>query len=384
MSDVKQPSKRVLLISGYDAASHKYWRQSLESGLKDYSWTQVSLPDRYYAWRIRGNGLTLAYQYKDILSKNYDCLIVTSMVDLNSLRGFVPKLAKVPTIVYCHENQFDYPHNEQKLDFANRLNAQLSSIYAMLSANKVLFNSQYNRESYLSGAKKLLKKLPDGVPAGIIENIRSKSSVLAVPIVSPDIKRPLVGKSKQLLEIVWNHRWEFDKQPEVLFSALNELKALGYQFRLHVMGQSFRKIPECFEKASVDLQEEIVTWGYQSLQTYHNILNQADVVISTALHDFQGLSMLEAISRGCHPIAPNRVAYPEYIESTDLYQVDVNLDEGQQLCEKLVEFYQRRDENPTNLKVDYHKKIQEYSTEHLLPQYKTLIDATISIEMSSE
>ena len=384
MSDVKQPSKRVLLISGYDAASHKYWRQSLESGLKDYSWTQVSLPDRYYAWRIRGNGLTLAYQYKEILSKNYDCLIVTSMVDLNSLRGFIPELAKIPTIVYCHENQFDYPHNEQKLDMANRLNAQLSSIYAMLSANKVLFNSHYNRESYLSGAKKLLKKLPDGVPTGIIESIQSKSSVLAVPIVSPDITSSFVGKSKQLMEIVWNHRWEFDKQPEVLFSALNKLKALGYQFRLHVMGQSFRKVPECFEKARVDLQEEIVTWGYQSLQAYHNILNQADVVVSTALHDFQGLSMLEAISRGCHPIAPNRVAYPEYIESTDLYQVGVNLDEGQQLCEKLVELYQRWEVNSTNLKVDYLKKMQEYSTEHLLPQYKTLINATISVEVSSE
>ena len=55
-----------------------------------------------------------------------------------------------------------------------------------------------------------------------------------------------------LPHIVWNHRWEYDKQPEVFFDALLRLKNAGYSFKLHVLGQSFRKVPACFAQAKLD------------------------------------------------------------------------------------------------------------------------------------
>ena len=36
-------------------------------------------------------------------------------------------------------------------------------------------------------------------------------------------------------------------------------------------------------------------------------------MVSTALHDFQGLAMLEAMASGCVPLAPDRLAYREYV-----------------------------------------------------------------------
>ena len=41
-------------------------------------------------------------------------------------------------------------------------------------------------------------------------------------------------------------------------------------------------------------------------------MDKSDFVVSTSLHDFQGLSILEAVSRGCLPLLPKRVVYPEY------------------------------------------------------------------------
>ena len=43
--------------------------------------------------------------------------------------------------------------------------------------------------------------------------------------------------------IVWNHRWEHDKNPEGFFEAIINLDRKGYDFKIIVLGQSFRDIP---------------------------------------------------------------------------------------------------------------------------------------------
>jgi glycosyltransferase involved in cell wall biosynthesis len=379
---------KILLLSGYDAASHQFWRERLQTELPEYDWTQIALADRYFSWRIRGNSLTFGFEYREQLELDYDCLIVTSMVDLASLRGFVPKLARIPTLVYVHENQFDYPESQGTHQQHNQLNAQLTSIYSLLCADKILFNSQYNFDTFYQGASNLLKKLPDGIPNGLIARLKHLSSVLAVPIEAYAIGQQVtnrrnfveetkpIGPSELELHLVWNHRWEYDKQPEVLFDALVKFKQLGFRFKLHVLGQSFRHIPKCFILAKKALAEHIVTWGYQPREKYDAILSQADLVISTALHDFQGLSMLEAIARGAKPIAPNRVAYPEYIAADDLYSVDSINSEHERLCQHLVSVYQQwpHFESDKNSIVTTNA-IESYFSSRLIPLYREVIDS---------
>ena len=48
------------------------------------------------------------------LARDYDLALATSMVDLASLRGLIPKLAAVPSLLYFHENQFAYPAGHQR------------------------------------------------------------------------------------------------------------------------------------------------------------------------------------------------------------------------------------------------------------------------------
>ncbi|MBL4866474.1 MAG: DUF3524 domain-containing protein, partial [Pseudomonadales bacterium] len=101
--------KRILLLEGYEAASHKAWHQGMTRCLNEYDWTVIALPPRHFAWRIRGSALSFVSHFRAALEEPYDLLICTSMVDLATLRGLIPSLAECRSILYFHENQFVYP-----------------------------------------------------------------------------------------------------------------------------------------------------------------------------------------------------------------------------------------------------------------------------------
>jgi glycosyltransferase involved in cell wall biosynthesis len=300
---------RILLLSAYDAHSHRRWRQGLVDAFPGWQWTVLTLPPRNFLWRIRGNSLSWAFSERETLEQPYDLVIATSMTDLSTLKGLVPALARTPCIVYCHENQFAYPDRRGKL----RNEPVFVGLYATLAADRVIFNSDYNRQTFLDGAQTLLKKMPDAVPPGVVEHIAGKSCVIPVPLEQhwfTDASRPDAGP----LTIVWNHRWEYDKAPERMFAALLKLQEDGVDFRAHVIGQQFREQPPVFAEMRLLLESHIGEWGMVEPDTeYQKLLQQSHVVLSTTLHEFQGLAVLEAVAAGCVPLVPDRLAYPEFI-----------------------------------------------------------------------
>ncbi len=313
---------KILLLSAYDANSHKYWHQSLVANLPEHQWTVLTLEPRFFSWRIRGNSLSWAFNKREILSEKYDLLIATSMVDLNGLRGFIPSLASIPNVLYFHENQFSYPLSsaKEKQGHSDNLEAQIVSLYAALCANLILFNSHFNRDSFLTGVKNLLKRLPDQIPKGLNETLTEKSSVLPVPINNSAFLLDQEKPSPKL-QIIWNHRWEYDKGPDRLLTALKKITP-ECPLTFHILGQSFRNIPSEFTAIKQLLIENqwLGEWGYiDSREKYIDVLKRSDAVLSTALHDFQGISILEAVATGCTPIVPNRLAYPELFSQETLY-----------------------------------------------------------------
>lgn len=330
---------KILLLSGYDAASHKRWRDGLVSFCDSHDWTCLSLPPRFFNWRVRGNSLSWAFSERATLERDYDLLIVTSMVDLSALRGFVPALSRLPTLMYFHENQFDYPLSKQKEALSPQaLEPQILSLYGALCADQLLFNSNYNRQTFLDGAAALLNKLPDAVPPGLVEQLQARSTVLPVPLESHCYQSNLAVDGT--LQILWNHRWEYDKGPERLLLLVNELLTFGVKFRLHVVGQQFRQQPKAFEQLNAKLRAADCggQWGYvESENEYRQLLRRCHIVLSTALHDFQGLSVLEAVACGCIPLLPNRQAYPEWFGEEHCYPslLDNSQLEMQQLAARI-------------------------------------------------
>lgn len=319
---------RILLLSAYDAASHRYWREGLVRHLPEHEWTVLTLPPRHFSWRLRGNSLSWAWGERERLSRPYDLLIATSMTDLSALRGMLPALARVPTLVYFHENQFDYPASGNEF---RSVEPAMLNLYTALSADRVLFNSDYNQRTLFEGIESLLKRLPDQVPPGLVERLAARSEVLPVPLLEESFQAPEARGER--LQVVWNHRWEFDKGPELLLAAMRQLAARRDDFVLHVVGQGFRRVPRAFGQLRELLGERIGHWGYiESVAEYRRLLRQADLVLSTALHDFQGIALLEGVAAGALPVVPDRLAYRELFPAECRYSGD---DEAAALADHL-------------------------------------------------
>ena len=317
---------RILLLSAYHAESHRRWCEGLISAFDDCQWTLLTLPPRYFSWRVRGNSLSWAFQQREVLEQEYDLLIATSMVDLSSLRGFVPKLAQLPTIVYFHENQFAYPLSKQA---QQTVEPQVLNIYTALCADRLLFNSEFNRSSFLAGCADLLRRLPDHVPEGISELLRTRSEILPVPIANSGFRTThnkgvdlWQGRSGdgQILKLLWAARHEYDKGPDRLLAILTQLEKRSVPYKIAILGQQFQSSPEEFKLIHQQFKHRIVQFGFvESSLEHRQWLQTADIILSTAIHEFQGLAVLEAIAEGCIPILPDRQVYPELVSESYLY-----------------------------------------------------------------
>jgi glycosyltransferase involved in cell wall biosynthesis len=310
-------ARKILLLSAYDAYSHQYWHQQLVAMFPDANWQLLTLKDRYFSWRMGGNALAFKAHFDKKLKLNYDLLIATSMTDLSTLRSFYPHLTQIPNLLYFHENQFGYPANSQQQGL---LEIQLRSILSALSADRIAFNSNYNQQTFFDGIKDFIKKMPDGIPKDLVTSFNDKSVVIPVPIKS-DCKTSDVNRDEnpEVLKVVWNHRWEHDKGPETLL-ALMRLCEHNARIKFHIIGQQFRNSPSAFESIDRNHRHQCLSFGFlKSRAQYIKTLQGSDVVLSTALHDFQGIAMLEAVACGCKPIAPKRLVYPEQYPAKNLY-----------------------------------------------------------------
>jgi glycosyltransferase involved in cell wall biosynthesis len=354
---------RVLLLSAYDAESHRYWHTLLRAGIPDWQWTLLTLPPRHFAWRVRSNALTWSAGDGAALAGDYDLLLATSMVDLATLRGLVPGLTRIPNIVYFHENQFVYPRGQGRHGL---LEAQLCTLYSALAADRLVFNSAFNRDSFLDGSDELLAAMPDGVPRDVSALIGEKSSVLPVPLATETIQRTAVPSEP--LQLIWNHRWEYDKGPDELLALCRTVIDSGLAVVVHVVGQQFRRQPDAFAELRLLLEAAGVlgSWGYlEDRRRYLERLASCDVVLSTALHDFQGLSVLEACALGCTPLVPDRLVYPEWVDAGFRYS---DREDALEKLKNLARHKLRGQALPR-------QNVSRFAASTLLPRYRALLEA---------
>jgi glycosyltransferase involved in cell wall biosynthesis len=241
---------------------------------------------------------------------SYDALLVTDLLSLADLKalwaGDCP-----PALAYFHENQLTYPLAPgEKLD----LQYGFTDITTCLAADLVRFNSRTHLDAFARSLPRFLKHMPEYRPSWVVGAIRQKSAVLYPgcrfdPGGEPDLPRP--GEAPL---VVWNHRWEFDKNPELFFRVLERAAAAGAGFRLALLGENFQTLPRAFVRARERLGERILRYGYvESREEYCRWLRRGAVVVSTAEQENFGISVVEAVRHGCAPLLPRRLSYPELI-----------------------------------------------------------------------
>ena len=312
----------ICLLEPFYTGSHRKWAE----GFQKYSSLNIdilSLKGRHWKWRMYGGAIALAekFLHQKMLP---DLILATDLLDLTTFMALTRKLTHaIPTAIYFHENQITYPWSPNDRDVQLKRNNQYGFINysSALVANQVFFNSHYHQTSFLDALPQFLKQFPDYNGLQNVAAISNKSKVLPLGM---DLKRFLpfqhVSKPEQPV-ILWNHRWEYDKNPEVFFQLLFRLKEEKIDFRLVVLGESFQKTPPIFEVAQKQLAKEILHFAYaDSFEEYAKWLWVADVLPVTSQQDFFGGSVVEAMYCGCYPLLPKRLAYPEHLPSTWWHQ----------------------------------------------------------------
>jgi glycosyltransferase involved in cell wall biosynthesis len=85
-------------------------------------------------------------------------------------------------------------------------------------------------------------------------------------------------------------------------------------FRLIVAGEHVDPNEPHFVAAREWLAPRTLAWGYApDPAAYRAMLRQADIVVSTAIQEFFGISVIEAMYCGCVPVLPRRLSYPELL-----------------------------------------------------------------------
>ncbi|UYV67383.1 GTDC1 [Cordylochernes scorpioides] len=219
-------------------------------------------------------------------------LFCSSVLNLAELVALRPDLARLRKVVYFHENQLAYPVREPKLrDYQFGYNNILTWLVFLHTA--------------------FLRSVPDYKPncQDVLDRISPKCQVLHFPLVFSPLRCPSPRHGP--LHIVWPHRWEHDKNPTEFFDVMFRLQESGSSFVLSVLGESYGEVPglnlqiskkSCrmrlwsvsaiFEEAKTRLESHILYWGYQkNYIAYLKVLSEADVVVSTAIHEFYGVAM---------------------------------------------------------------------------------------------
>lgn len=306
---------KILLVEPYFTGSHAAWAK----GYRHHSQHEVnilSLPGRFWKWRMHGGAVTLARQFLES-DLTPDLILATDMLDLTTFLALTrTRTATTPTAVYFHENQLTYPWSPTDRDIARKRDKHYGFINytSALAADAVLFNSQYHLESFLNALPNLLKHFPDYNELNTVQQIQQKSQVLplGLDLSRFDAFKPATTNNKPLL--IWTHRWEFDKGPEEFFNALIRLSEQGADFDLAVLGEKFRRKPKIFLSAKKRLGRHIVQFGYvDSFAEYAQWVWQADILPVTSHQDFFGASVVEALYCDCVPLLPKRLAYPYII-----------------------------------------------------------------------
>jgi glycosyltransferase involved in cell wall biosynthesis len=306
---------RVVLVEPFYGGSHRAWAD----GYAAHSGHDVHLvthDDAAWRWRLRGGSLTLADDLAATVAAagRPDVVLVSDMVNLPALLGFARRsVGDAPVAAYFHENQLLYSVEggggpDRQLGLVNWL--------TLAAADLVLFNSAHHRDGLMAELPGFLREVADDGHLRHLEAVAGRSEVVPVGVdlagLTPD-RRPALDGGAPL--ILWNHRWEWDKQIGPALGLLHELARQGVDFRVALVGEQPERLSAAVRRSVADLGDRVVVEGHLPRDEYVELLLRSDVVLSMATQEFFGIAMVEAIAAGCVPVLPDGLSYPEVIPS---------------------------------------------------------------------
>lgn len=350
----------ILLVSPFHGrSSHADWARGLLAHSR-HRFSTASLPDKAWRWRLKGGAVPLAEQAQQV--QEVDLILATSMTCLGTLFGLLRRspMASVPTVYYMHENQLSYPIRP-----GGKLDDQMvfRQFHSQLMADQVWFNSQHNLKGWFRHLPKLLDRYPDFQGHHRLEELRAKSKVVPVGLHLPSAPATLAKPQRPLL--LWNQRWEWEKGID-RFCGLVEKFGPEAPFDVVLLGGE-PPIHEPYRHRLVNfLGSRLLHLGWADNESYQHWMTRADLTVSTARHEFFGISLLEAAAHGQMLVLPDRLSYPELLpeslHSSCLYR------SGKSLYRLVKGFLQDR-ERYEGIRLDLQRTAYSFCWDQVAPMY---------------
>ena len=303
---------KVLVVEPYHGGSHRSWAEGIAAH-SSHDVRLVTHDGGFWKWRMHGAAVTLAAEIETVVAAwgRPDVVLVSDMVNLAALLGLARgSLGGVPVALYLHENQLTYPLPPGAVRDEGYAMANWVS---MRAADVVVCNSEHHRRDLFGALPGFLRRFPDHRHgAALVADVEARTTVVPVGIDGGLGELPRLDDGGPPV-VLWNHRWEYDKDPDAFFAAVAALADDGVPFRLAVAGQQFQTVPAVFADAERRFADRLVHFGTAAPDDYRRLLGRADVIVSTARHDFFGLAVVEAMAAGALPILPHRLSYPELV-----------------------------------------------------------------------
>jgi glycosyltransferase involved in cell wall biosynthesis len=276
----------------------------------------LGLPARHWRWRMEGSALTLAERAAAAGSPP-DVLWLSDYLDLPRFRGFLPAAWRdVPALAYFHENQLTFPRSREPESLergrADDVSPGFANVLTAIAAELVVFNSRFHQEDFRAASSALVARLPKPRPAQALEAALARSQVIYPGV---DLERHPLGMGPPdgaPLQVGWCHRWEHDKEPARFLGAVCSAIDQGADLELVLLGQVFERASKDLTDLLARVEPHVRHRGFaEDRAAYARLLGGCDLVVSTASHEFYGISSLEAAATGCAVLAPRSLAYPE-------------------------------------------------------------------------
>ena len=303
---------RITVLEPYDAISHRLHWEGLAAHSR-HTITVHSLPARLWKFRMR----TASFHFAELLSRAAaagesppDLLVCSEYLSVAEMIPLLPRAWRgIPVVVDFHENQLTYPLRPGE---SRDLHFAFSHLHAGIVSERAIFHSTYHRDEFLAALPGLIRPVPDVDLRSLPRRFAERSTVLPLASDAPAVAPRLEGTPRPT--ILWAHRFEYDKGPEAFVGAVERLRSAGESFRVRVLGQRFREEPLAFRRLAALLGDDLSDDGFlPDRGAYLAAVASADIALSTADHEFFGVSTLEALRSGLVPVLPDDLAYPELL-----------------------------------------------------------------------
>jgi hypothetical protein len=279
----------------YDGAR----RQMLQTVLRlsHHNWTLLKLPARRVERRLAAS----ARWFAELLGRGGEAdacnlLFASEMLNLPDLQRLIPRLARVPSIVYFHDNQTPGAEMEttSPLDTVN--------LNSAMAATEVWFNSQWHQDSFLAKTESLVARVPEIRGRNPVSELRTKSMVVPPPVDLGKVYA-VAGASPQ------------PKDPRTLFvdlrggvdvallaTVLERLDVRGEPYNLITVGPQ-KGLPQKLARAQLSDREAAQYAGLHAAGIYLALRPAAtsDELVAPAL------------VAGCWPVVPDTGLYAELL-----------------------------------------------------------------------